>query len=131
MKIEIRRAVPADAVNDAGAICYRAFRTISEAHGFPPDFPSVDIAIELLKDLFSDERYYSVAASIGARIVGSNVLDERDAICGIGPITVDPEVQNRSTGRRLMQAVLERAAAQRAPGVRLVQAAFHNRSLSL
>jgi Acetyltransferase (GNAT) family len=40
-------------------------------------------------------------------------------------------VQNRSIGRMLMQAVLDRAHERGVPGVRLLQAAFHNRSLSL
>jgi hypothetical protein len=44
---------------------------------------------------------------------------------------VDPKLQNSQVGRHLMDAVLERAAAKSWPGVRLVQAAFHNRSLSL
>ena len=34
-------------------------------------------------------------------------------------------------GRALMAAVLDRAAERRAPGVRLIQIAYHNRSLSL
>jgi hypothetical protein len=58
-------------------------------------------------------------------------MDERSVIHGIGPITIDPEVQNRGVGRKLMEAVLDRAAERGAAGVRLVQAAFHNRSLSL
>jgi hypothetical protein len=40
-------------------------------------------------------------------------------------------VQNRAIGRVLMLHVLARVAKQRLPGVRLVQAAYHNRSLSL
>jgi hypothetical protein len=40
-------------------------------------------------------------------------------------------VQNRSVGRMLMQAVMDRAAEKGAPGIRLLQAAYHNRSLSL
>jgi ribosomal protein S18 acetylase RimI-like enzyme len=52
-------------------------------------------------------------------------------IAGIGPITIDPGTQNFGVGRKLMQAVMNRASARRAAGVRLVQAAFHNRSLSL
>jgi hypothetical protein len=50
---------------------------------------------------------------------------------GVGPITVDPDTQNRRIGRLLMTAVLDRARERQLPGVRLVQAAFHNRSLSL
>ena len=73
--------------------------------------------------------FYSVVAELDGKIVGSNFLDERNLIAGIGPITVDPTVQNQAVGRRLMEDVLNRSA--KAPGVRLVQAAFHNRSLSL
>ena len=65
------------------------------------------------------------------RIVGSNFLDERSCIAGVGPITVDPTGQNRGVGGRLMQDVLDRAARQQAAGVRLLQAGFHNRSLCL
>ena len=52
-------------------------------------------------------------------------------IAGIGPITVDPAGQNSGVGRLLMKAVMDRAAEQNFPGVRLVQAAFHSRSMSL
>jgi hypothetical protein len=53
------------------------------------------------------------------------------SVAGIGPITVAPATQNRTVGRTLMQAVMQRAAQRRFAGVRLVQAAFHNRSLAL
>src|SRR3546814_10304417 len=39
---------------------------------------------------------WGVVAEKDGRIVGSNFLDERDPIRGIGPISVDPESQNRS-----------------------------------
>jgi hypothetical protein len=81
--------------------------------------------------MLSHPRFYCVVAQMGDRIVGSNVLDERNAIYGIGPITVDPSVQNKSVGRLLMDDVMARVAARGAPGVRLVQAAFHSRSLAL
>jgi hypothetical protein len=81
--------------------------------------------------LFAAPGFYGVAAEVDGKIVGSNFLDERAVISGVGPITVDRSTQNSGIGRKLMEAVLDRAQAQRAPGVRLVQAAFHNRSLSL
>src|SRR5262249_34920636 len=65
------------------------------------------------------------------RIVGSNFLDERNTIAGVGPITVDPAVQNRAIGRRLMDAVHKRATERNFAGVRLIQSGFHTRSLSL
>jgi hypothetical protein len=39
--------------------------------------------------------------------------------------------QNRTIGRQLMQAALQRVAERHCPGVRLCQAAYHSRSLSL
>jgi L-amino acid N-acyltransferase YncA len=81
--------------------------------------------------LFSTPGLYCVVAEIEGRIVGSNVLDERAIIMGIGPVSVDPDVQNHGVGRNLMQAVIDRANERHAAGIRLVQAAFHNRSLSL
>ncbi len=74
-------------------------------------------------------RVWGVVAEIDGRIVGSNFLDERDPIRGVGPITIDPQTQNVGVGRKLMEAVLERGEG--APGIRLVQDGFHMRSLSL
>ncbi len=72
---------------------------------------------------------WGVVAERDGRVVGSNFLDERDPIAGVGPITVDPEGQNAGVGRKLMEAVLERG--RDAPGIRLLQDGFHMRSLSL
>jgi N-acetylglutamate synthase-like GNAT family acetyltransferase len=81
--------------------------------------------------MLAHPKFYGVVAEIDGRIVGSNFLDERNAIAGVGPITVDPAVQNRAIGRRLMDAVHERAASKNFAGVRLIQSGFHTRSLSL
>ena len=81
--------------------------------------------------LFSRSDIYSVVAELDGRVVGSNFLWENAVIAGVGPITVDPGVQNVAVGRRLMEDVLHRARERRFAGARLVQAAYHNRSLSL
>jgi hypothetical protein len=81
--------------------------------------------------MFSNPYFYSVVAELDGRIIGSNCLDERAIIGGVGPITIHPEVQNMGVGRLLMQAVMDRARERGAAGLRLIQAAFHNRSLSL
>jgi GNAT superfamily N-acetyltransferase len=128
--VRIRRASPEDADN-CGRICYEAFATINRQHGFPPDLPAPEAGVGLLGTLFSHPGFYCVVAESDGQILGSNCLDERSAIAGIGPITVDPSVQNRSVGRRLMQAVMDRSSERAFPGLRLLQAAFHNRSLSL
>ena len=129
-KVVVRPATPNDAAI-CGQICYKAFSTINAAHGFPSDFPNPEAATGTLSMIFSNPGFYCVVAEIDGRIVGSNCLDERSIIAGVGPITIDPAVQNSGVGRMLMQAVLDRAIVRRAAGVRLVQAAFHNRSLSL
>ena len=114
-----------------GQICYDAFTAINQAHGFPPDFPDAGVAIGLLSAMFSDPHFYCVVAEIDGRIIGSNVLDQRSIIRGLGPITIHPSAQNLGVGRKLMQTAMDRAGEQCAPGVRLVQAAFHTRSFSL
>lgn len=129
-EVKLRSGTPADA-EICGRICYNAFKTISEAHGFAPDFPAPEVAIGLLTWMLGHPEFYSVVAEIDGQIVGSNFLDERNAIAGVGPITVNPNVQNRAIGRRLMDAVHERAAVRNFAGVRLIQSGFHTRSLSL
>jgi len=130
MDIRIREGRPADA-EICGRICYDAFKTISEAHGFAPDFLAAEVPISLLTSMLANPKFYGVVAEIDGRVVGSNFLDERNPIAGVGPITVDPAVQNRAVGRRLMDAVHDRAAANNFAGVRLIQAGFHTRSLAL
>jgi GNAT superfamily N-acetyltransferase len=98
---------------------------------FHPTFPSPDVYVGILSMMFSHPGFYCVVAESDGCMVGSNCLDERSAIAGLGPITVDPSIQNRGVGRKLMEAVLVRARERNFPGVRLLQSAFHNRSLAL
>jgi ribosomal protein S18 acetylase RimI-like enzyme len=128
--VTVRRARGEDA-EAAGAICYAGFKSIAERHGFPPDFPDEVTARSLMGQLFLRGDVYGVVAELEGNVVGSNFLWENGEVAGVGPITVAPAMQDRSVGRALMQAVLERAQAQGATSVRLVQAAYHGRSLSL
>ncbi|WP_447980126.1 GNAT family N-acetyltransferase [Candidatus Nitrospira bockiana] len=130
MEATFRSGSIADATA-CGTVCYDAFKTIAEQHNFPPDFPSPDAAVGLLTMVLSHKDVYSVIAERDGRVIGSNFLWEGDPIAGVGPITVHPAVQNGSIGRRLMERVLDRAHARGFIGVRLVQAAYHNRSLSM
>jgi GNAT superfamily N-acetyltransferase len=114
-----------------GFIGYEAFKGIADQHNFPPDFPSPEVAVGLMASVLPRDDVYSVVAEVDGRLVGSNFLWESGAIAGVGPITIDPFAQNAAVGRRLMEAVLHRAEERGFEGVRLVQAAYHNRSLSL
>jgi GNAT superfamily N-acetyltransferase len=115
-----------------GRICYTAFKTIADQHNFPSDFDVPERGVGLLSMLLGRPDAYSVVAEDETgRLLGSNFLWEGDAIAGVGPITVDPEVQNSSVGRALMTDVLQHADEKKFLSVRLVQSAYHNRSLSL
>jgi predicted N-acetyltransferase YhbS len=129
-QLTLRPGSPADA-DSCGRIFFDAFWTIAAEHNFPSDVPSVEIGTELIRMLLSHPHFFSVVAELDGKIVGGNFLDERSEIAGLGPITVDPKVQNRRIGRRLMEAALERAREKRFPGVRLLQSAYHGRSLAL
>lgn len=130
MGLRLRPGRPSDAP-DLGRICHDAFATLAQAHGFPPDFPDVETAEGVLGMLLAHPGFFGVVAEEDGKIIGSNFLDERGAISGIGPVTVDPKAQNRQCGTQLMRAVMERSDAKGFAGVRLVQTAYHCRSLSL
>ena len=128
MSIIIRPAAAAD-IESCGRIIYEAFKGVTDRHGFPPHFPSVEIAIRRTDFCIRHPLIFGVVAESDSQIIGSNFLDERDPVRGLGPVTVDPQVQVRGIGRRLMEAVLERARG--AVGVRLVQDSFNMLSVSL
>jgi predicted N-acetyltransferase YhbS len=130
MNISLRAGRPDDA-ETCGKICYEAFKALADQHNFPLDFPNPSVTVGLLSLLFSRSDIYSVVAEVEGRVVGSNFLWENGIVAGVGPVTVDPAVQNVALGRRLMDDVMRRAQERRFAGVRLVQAAYHNRSLSL
>jgi GNAT superfamily N-acetyltransferase len=128
--IAVREAVDAD-WGACGRICYEAFATVAIRHGFPPDFPSVEAAALPIRQLINHPHVFGVVAERDGRILGSSFMDERSMISAIGPVSVDPTAQDGGVGRALMTALIGRAAERGAPGVRLVQIAYHNRSLSL
>ena len=128
MSVHIRAAQTSDA-EACGRIMHDAFRTISERHNFPPDFPDVETATGLARAFIAHPAIYGVVAEADGRVIGSNFLSEGDTISAVGPITVDPNRQDHGVGKQLMQAVIARG--QGAAGIRLLQAGYHMRSMSL
>jgi predicted N-acetyltransferase YhbS len=127
-EVVLREARPEDA-EAVAEIVFNAFGQIHDHHRFERDFPELALARGLIEVWIGHPKVWGVVAEIQGKIVGSNFLDERDEIRGVGPITVDPGVQNAGTGRKLMDAVLERGSGAR--GIRLLQDAFNMGSLSL
>lgn len=126
--VRLRPAAPSD--HDAVArILYEAFAAIHDRHVFPRDFPTLESAAQLATSFIGHPAIWGVVAEHDGRIVGSNFVDERGAIRGVGPITVDPDTQARGVGRRLMQAAIDRSAD--AAGIRLLQDSFNTASLAL
>ncbi|HEV2364070.1 MAG TPA: GNAT family N-acetyltransferase [Caulobacteraceae bacterium] len=132
MAVSIRR-IEADDAAECGRICYEAFTAIATAHNFPPDMPSPEfVAGVVMPGLIASQNVFGIVAQDQhGKLLGSSFLHEADAISGIGPITVDPQAQNAGVGTALMAAALERSAQKGFAGCRLVQAAYHCRSLSL
>ena len=126
-RVTVRQINAAD-TEACARICFEAFGAIHDHHRFPRDFPTLEMARDMIEALISDPSIWGVAAEVDGRVVGSNFLHEGDPIAGIGPIAVDPE-HRHGVGRRLMEAAIERG--KQAPGIRLVQDAFNMRSLAL
>jgi predicted N-acetyltransferase YhbS len=130
MTLILRPARPDDA-QAAGRICYDSFESIGKQHNFPGSFPSPEVAIEVVGGIIAHPGFYDVVAERDGAVIGSNFMDERSTISGIGPITVDPATQDGGVGKQLMQHMLDRVSSRGTPGVRLLQAAFHARALAL
>ncbi len=128
--ITIRQATPDDGERLAD-VFYDAFESIAEAHNFPVEAISREFGSFIISDRLSSNGFVGLVAEREREVLGSAFVDERAAIAGIGPVAVDPAAMDAGIGRALMEAALERERERGAPGVRLVQTAYHYRSLSL
>ena len=120
-----------DDAEACGRIFYDAFASIAA----PPQ-PRRSSRVRRSSRTSTSARCCAATASPGwspsatGRWLGSRFVDERGPIAGIGPVIVDPGGQDDGVGRALMEAVvLERTRG--AAGIRLVQTAYHYRSLAL
>lgn len=128
MNLAIRRATHQD-IDVCARINYEAFKGVSDRHQFPTDFPTLDFATEVTGLLMESPFFFDVVAESDGAVVGCGFMDERNPIRGIGPVSVDRTFQGKGTGRKIMEALLERG--KEAPGIRLVQESFNMASLSL
>jgi GNAT superfamily N-acetyltransferase len=112
-------------------IFYDGFEAIAAAHNFPIEPGSLEFARFKVGEMLRGDGFTALVAEHDSEVLGSAFVDERAAVVGVGPVTVDPTAQDDGVGRALMEAVLERERERGAPGVRLVQTAYHYRSLAL
>jgi predicted N-acetyltransferase YhbS len=126
--VTLRPAEPGDA-DECARVLYEAFGAIDDQHGFTRDFESLEAAGRLTTAFIRHPSIWGVVAESEGEIVGSNFVDERAPVRGLGPITVTPRAQGSGVGRRLMEAALEQSRG--AAGVRLLQDSFNLGSLSL
>lgn len=126
----VRDASPADA-DSCGRIFYEAFASIAQRHDFPVEPSSAEFTRFKVGEMLTSSGFAALAAERMGQVVGSAFVDDRGVIAGIGPVTVDAAVQDDGVGRALMEAALRREHERAAAGIRLVQTAYHYRSLAL
>jgi predicted N-acetyltransferase YhbS len=126
--LRVRDAGPDD-VEACGRVFYDAFASIAERHGFPVEPGTRDFTAFHAGMMQSLDGIVRVVAERDGTVVGAGYADARGPIVGIGPVSVAPASQDEGVGRRLMAALEERTRG--AAGARLVQTAYHARSLAL
>jgi GNAT superfamily N-acetyltransferase len=126
----VREATPEDA-DSCARIFYAAFESIAARHNFPIEPGSPEFCDRKVGEMLAHDGFVGLVAERDAEVLGSTFVDERGDIAGIGPVTVDPAGQDDGVGRALMEASLKREYARAVIGIRLVQTAYHYRSLAL
>jgi GNAT superfamily N-acetyltransferase len=125
------RTASADDADACARIFYDAFEAIAHRHNFPVEPPAREFTDFKVSEMLASDGFVGLVAERGGDLIGSAFADERAPVAGIGPVTVDPAAQDDGIGRILMEVVLERQRKRGAVGVRLVQTAYHYRSLAL
>jgi ribosomal protein S18 acetylase RimI-like enzyme len=120
-----------DQAEAVGMLVYEAFKEIAERHNFEPAFATPELAHFIVRLLAQTEGYESYQLIEDGRPVACNFGDERDDAVGVGPVAVAVDQQGRGLGRRVMEALLERAERNGFRSVRLVQVAYNMQSFSL
>jgi GNAT superfamily N-acetyltransferase len=125
------REARSDDAEHCGRIFYDAFESIAARHNLPVEPSSRDFTRFMVGEMLANNGLTGLVAERGGNVLGSAFIDERTVIAGIGPVTVDPAAQDHGIGRALMEAALRRERERGAAGIRLVQTAYHYRSLAL
>lgn len=128
--VVLREATPEDA-DTCGRIFYSAFEALARRHNLPVEPSSPEFTRFMVGNMLAHGNFAALVAERAGAVLGSVFMDERASIVGIGPVTVDPAAQDHGIGRTLMESALQRESERNVSGVRLVQTAYHYRSLAL
>jgi GNAT superfamily N-acetyltransferase len=126
----VRPATTEDA-EGCGRIFYDAFEALATRHNLPVEPSSREFTRFMVGAMLANDGFSGLVAERAGEVLASAFVDERAVISGIGPVTVDPAAQDDGVGRALMEALLRRERDRGAVGIRLVQTAYHYRSLGL
>ncbi len=127
----VLREATAEDADACGRIFYSAFEAIARRHNLPVEPSSPEFTRFMVGNMLAHDNFAALVAERAGAVLGSVFVDERASIVGIGPMTVDPAAQDHGIGRALMESALQRESERNVSGVRLVQTAYHYRSLAL
>ncbi len=131
MNVSIRPITDEDA-EACGKIGFEAHQAISSVHGYPPEQPSAEFGVGLIRMLLGNPHSWGALATRNDEIVGSIFLNTfpPSPVAVIGPLTVDPSAEG-GVGKALMEAAFAHARENNYEQVRLVQSPSHTRSFVL
>lgn len=130
MGTRIRPAEETD-VHPCGVIQYEAFKGIAERHNFPPVFTDPEEPVSQVAMMQAAPNFDGFVAARNGDPIGSIWVSRRSPVAGISAVTVKPDAQDGGVGRALMGHAMSHLEEQGHTRTRLVQAAYHNRSLCL
>ncbi|HEU5001631.1 MAG TPA: GNAT family N-acetyltransferase [Actinomycetota bacterium] len=129
-RLHLRRGTAADA-DACGRIFWEAFASVASRHDFPAEPVTSQFAAMMAPLWLGQAGIDCVVAEAEGALVGCAFSDRRDPVIGIGPVCVAPQAQDAGIGRAMMQWLLHGYIQEGAAAVRLVQTAYHYRSLAL
>ncbi len=124
MSLQIVPLLP-NQTEEAGRLVYESFLDLSSRHAFDSIFESCESCVRLVRLLVRTEGFTRFLALESGRPAAVNFLDERDEVAGVGPVAVAVGQQGRGYGRKIMEALLDRAEAAGFRSVRLIQQGYN------
>ncbi|TMA38577.1 MAG: GNAT family N-acetyltransferase [Deltaproteobacteria bacterium] len=124
------RAAEQRDVERVGDVNFVAFYRVAVAHGLSPGIGTPAESRGYIRHLLAIDPLGGTVAEEDGEVVGLSWVHPRGPVATIGPIAVDPRVQGRGIGRRLLERAIE-LGGRGVPQVRLVHESFNTEALGL